>query len=348
MDEQAASVRYKVRAGQDPDPFLSVMGFGVPKRLLCPVHVRGAVADRCCQSLERGDPGHVEETGVGVPKFTDLDVVALGPEVVAVDVHLHTNAAVGGDQLLLGGQFLADADTDVAGGRRSRRLPVEVSAPRFLTGCDHLGEGLGDEAADLLCGVGNLGLGLLLLVGREVEGLVFVDDRLPREVCSGRLPEFVEAVGGRRHEDEQVLVEAGAAVALGEDLSGQSDGRRVVVIGGVGRIGCQDHQANAVIVVGDVSGALCEHLHGAERAAVALCGDACLDETVGVAVVEVGCRPICCEPRHVGLQRIPILGAIHVKVRGLPGEALEGVGELADGFAWLHASEDHRLDVDAP
>ena len=86
-------------------------------------------------------------------------------------------------------------------------------------------------SADLLCRLGDLAGGLRLLVGGEVESDVVVDDRLPRQERTGRSPQLGEPVGCCCCEHQQVAVEARAAVALGEYLGGEIDGRRVVVVG---------------------------------------------------------------------------------------------------------------------
>ena len=54
----------------------------------------------------------------------------------------------------------------------------------------------------------------------------------------------------------------------------------------------EDHQANAIVVVGYIAWAFREHLHRSEGSAVALVADAAAHLVVGVAVVVVGAGPV--------------------------------------------------------
>ena len=175
---------------------------------------------------------------------------------------------------------------------------------------------------------------------------MFLDDGLPREERPRRSAQLDKPVRGRGYEDQQVLIQPGAGITLGDDALGQLDGGRVLVPSGVRGVGFKHNQVSAVVIVRHVTRSGSERVHGHEIAPVALGRDAVADLVVGVAIAVVGRGSVGRDPGDVRDQRVPVLRSVDVEVRGLIRKATQCVGELASGLARLDAAEHHRLHVD--
>ena len=238
---------------------------------------------------------------IRLPQVAYADVVTVAPELVAVEVHADADAAIRLDRLLLCRQALGDAlgERSALGGAGG--VPADFRRARFLLRREDQPERLADEAVDGRRRLVDLRRSLGALISGQVEGFSVGDDRLPCQMLTGDGSQLSEPVGGSGDEHDEVAVEARSAVALGKDGARQRRRGGRGVVGVMGNVGRQYHEANAVVVVGHVAGAFGEHVQARECTA-RLGGDPGSDLVVGIAVGEVGSGAVGGDSGDVGLQ----------------------------------------------
>ena len=82
---------------------------------------------------------------------------------------------------------------------------------------------------------------------------------------------------------------------------------------------------DAIVIVGHVTWAIGEGMKGNERSESAESREATTDLIVGVVVGEVRDRPVGCQPRDVGPERVPILSTVNVEIGRITRQATKSV-----------------------
>ena len=224
-----------------------------------------------------------------------------------------------------------------------RRLPGDRIRGRRLNWRQQPLVRLRQPCRDGLAGGVPLGLGLLHLVGRQVERLALGENRFPGEVTPDGLVEVLQPGLVRGEEDEGVAVEPRRGPPQLEDGRGRGLRRR----SGLAPVrvrGVQHHQARLPLVRNVVAGLRCD-VNAAEAARLAQRGAQPLPYRLGHAVRLAAqlLGAVLGQLRDGRPRVVPVAGAVLVQVGGGGSQPPQGVSEDRGPFAGEDAAE-----LDAP
>ena len=271
LDDHAR--RIHVRQG---DGLPAAQAAVAPVRLVEAVRVAEAVVGPGQESDAVGDGAQqhgwlrqarqVEVTGEVLDDLPDGHVVA-APQRHSVELHLQSRAGEPGRQQIVALQSARRPVRQGALSGQARRFPGDRIGRRGL----HRGEQplvrLRQPLRDRLGGGLPLRLGLLHLVGRQIEQLALLENRLPGQVTADRLVQVLQARLIRGQEHERVAVQARRGPPGFQDVRGCPFRRRAGVAV-IRMLGAEHYQAGLPLVRHVVSGSR-PRVDAAEAAGVA-------------------------------------------------------------------------------